>query len=492
VATLAVLCAVALAAVFTVSGIAKLADRESTRQAVAGFGVRASRVGLVASVLAPAELVVALAVVVPATTVVGLILSLLLLGGFTRAIAMAMLAGRVPDCHCFGRIGGADISGRTVARNVSLAAIAVVGLAARGGSWSDLGAGRLAGAIAGGLALAAVIVGAEGLAGRTARRERDHVPAPAFDAGTSLSIHPGELAPAFTLPSLAGEEVTSADLFGSDGRPTLLVFLSPRCGPCAVLRAAATRWVLAYGDRLQVAVIARGDADALRDDYAGHSTMTVLVDAWGAVGTAFGIPGTPAAVLLDGEGRITGPVAGGAPLVRRLLACALLGIEFAPDHDIKRDVEQDVDHEIERDVEHDIEQAGTPADAITGDTVLEPRVTVTSAPADEGVILFEETTGASVTLDGKGAAVWSALDGTSKLGEIIDHLADVSGEPREVVEQDTLDLVRSMGRAGLLEGIAAGPPSGTGEPAAPQPATAGPPAGRRTAEPPLTPDHARG
>jgi hypothetical protein len=72
---------VALAVVFAVAAVAKLADRR---------------------VLVPAvELVVAALLVIPATTLVGAILALVLLAGFTGWIARDPTA----DCECFGRMG---------------------------------------------------------------------------------------------------------------------------------------------------------------------------------------------------------------------------------------------------------------------------------------------------------------------------------------------------------------------------------------------------
>lgn len=451
--TLSLLCALALASVFVVSGIAKLTDRDGTRQAVAGFGVPESLVGTVATLLAPIELVVALALVVPATTVPGLIGSLLLLSIFTGAVGAAMRAGRQPECHCFGRIGGADISGRTAVRNAVLAAFAVAGLATRDGSPTDLSAGQVAVAIIGGIALATAIVTVEGLAGRTARLRRDRAEELAFEQGMTEDAQRAD-APDFTLPDRFGHAVSRDDLLSAEGRPAMLVFLSPGCGPCKVLRPAAIRWFQAYDDRLRIAVIAHGNADTNRDDYAGASGMPVLLDADGAVREAFGIRGTPAAVLVAGDGRLMGPIASGELLVRRLLAAGLSGTEFEP-HSHVDDV------------------SGAPAESITSDSVLRPRATVSSVPREQDMILVDDATGASVSLDGIGSIVWSVIDGTSPLGEIIDDLADTFGAPREVVEHDTLELARSLGRAGMFEGIAPETPSEEVESTQHQPATAG-------------------
>jgi hypothetical protein len=70
-------CAVALAVVLAVSGVAKLLDRAGTREAVLGFGVPSRLVPYVAGGLAPAELVTAVLLLLPGARVVGLVLAVL-------------------------------------------------------------------------------------------------------------------------------------------------------------------------------------------------------------------------------------------------------------------------------------------------------------------------------------------------------------------------------------------------------------------------------
>ncbi len=130
-ATLSLLTAVALAGVFLVSAVARLADGPRTR-------VR---------LLAPVELVIAAALVVPVTRAAGFIGALLLLAGLTRAMAVAL------------RVGGAVISVRSALRNTVLAALSGVGLLAGGGSATHLGAGQVVAALVGGVVLAGVIIG---------------------------------------------------------------------------------------------------------------------------------------------------------------------------------------------------------------------------------------------------------------------------------------------------------------------------------------------
>ncbi len=127
--------------------------------------------------------------------------------------------GRRPECHCFGRIGGADVSGRTVVRNLGLGALAVAGLA--GGDPDGSAAGWTLG-----LLTAAAVIAAEGLAGRAAGRRRLAADEAEFDAGESV-LQP--VVAEFGLPTVDGGEASLSGLL-APGRPLLLVTLSPGCG----------------------------------------------------------------------------------------------------------------------------------------------------------------------------------------------------------------------------------------------------------------------
>jgi hypothetical protein len=155
VSALSLLAAVALAAVFVVSAIVRLVNLHGV-----------PRVGVVARLLAPVELVIATALVVPASRAAGFIGALLLLAGLTRAVAVAM------------RAGNADGSVRTALRNTVLAALSGVGLLAGGGSATDLGAGQTVAAVLGGVVLAGAIIGVDRVAGRADRRR--NAPGPAL------------------------------------------------------------------------------------------------------------------------------------------------------------------------------------------------------------------------------------------------------------------------------------------------------------------------
>lgn len=439
-AFIAVAVRTALAAVFVVSGIAKLSDRTGTRQAVAGFGVPAGPAAWVAVLLAPVELGVALLVLLTPTATLGLVLVLVLLTAFTVAVLRALRAGRRPECHCFGRIGGADISARTVLRNgvlAALAAVGLVGLAARGDSTSD---GSAVAAALAGLALAAGLLLAEGLAGRAARRQREREDLAAYESAAPVLAVP---APRFTLGTPAGIAMSLDDLL-APGLPVLLVTLSPGCGSCVRLRPDVAQWAELLRPRVTVAVLAIGTTEANEKAYETVPHLPVLLDGED-VRRQLGTTATPSAVVIGADGVVASPVASGEALVRRLLASTITGAEVgAP---VASGDPEDA-------------EATTPAAELGLSSVIHPRSTVEVHAIDGASVLLDTVTGGTVVVDQIGALVWSVLDGTSRLDEIVADIAEVFTAPVEVVGPDVLALVQSLGRAGLLVGVApeAAPP----------------------------------
>src|SRR5918997_1008239 len=113
-----------LAAVFVVAGVAKLADREGSRRAVADFGVPAGLAAPLGILLPLAELAVAAALIPTSTALWGAVGALALLLLFVAGIGVNLARGRKPDCHCFGQFHSSPAGWSTLARNGALAALA--------------------------------------------------------------------------------------------------------------------------------------------------------------------------------------------------------------------------------------------------------------------------------------------------------------------------------------------------------------------------------
>jgi uncharacterized membrane protein YphA (DoxX/SURF4 family) len=115
-----------LVLVFAAAGVGKLTDREGSVDEVKAFGVPAALAPFVARILPFAEMAVAVAIVVPATSRWGTLAGLGLLLAYTVAIALNMLLGRKPDCKCFGAIYAMPIGWKALVRNIVLSAAAVL------------------------------------------------------------------------------------------------------------------------------------------------------------------------------------------------------------------------------------------------------------------------------------------------------------------------------------------------------------------------------
>lgn len=116
---IAYLAAIALAAVFTYSAVAKFRDPHPARRALRAAGLP----GATARGVAFAELVIALALLaVPAA---GAVAALVMLVAFTGFVAF-LLARRIDvSCGCFGASATQPVSLVDVVRNVFLAALAL-------------------------------------------------------------------------------------------------------------------------------------------------------------------------------------------------------------------------------------------------------------------------------------------------------------------------------------------------------------------------------
>src|SRR5204862_6805855 len=172
-------------------------------------------------------------------------LALLLI--FVAGIAYNLAQGRTPDCHCFGQLHSAPAGWSTLIRNLVLAGVAglVVGF---GKNMSGPGLTESFASLTvthgfellGGALVLVVLIGEGWLLmqmmtqqGRLLLRiealekRLGVVPQPAAPAA-GLAV--GTPAPSFELPNLDGETKTLQTL-RSLGKPLVLLFTDPACGP---------------------------------------------------------------------------------------------------------------------------------------------------------------------------------------------------------------------------------------------------------------------
>jgi thiol-disulfide isomerase/thioredoxin/uncharacterized membrane protein YphA (DoxX/SURF4 family) len=332
-----------LAAVFGVAGLAKLFDRRNVVQSVAEFGVPRALVTPLALALAPVELIVAIALVPVAIAWWGALAALSLLVVFLAALGVNLARGRRPNCRCFGEIGSGPIGWQTVARNIVLAGLAglvvlqgpaAIGLSAtawiRGVSNMEgfsLGLGAVVVLV---LAQAWLLLELWKLCGRLLLRIEALESSlaagiaasnPTADAPSvpqhGLSV--GTPAPAFSLSGLYGETLTLEALRAA-GRPVLVMFVEPSCGPCNALMPDVGRWQREHAASLTLAIISRGGVDVNRAKAAEHGLGAILLQNDFEVANAYLAPGTPSAALVQPDGTIGSPVAAGVEAIRALVA----------------------------------------------------------------------------------------------------------------------------------------------------------------------------
>jgi peroxiredoxin len=122
----------------------------------------------------------------------------------------------------------------------------------------------------------------------------------------------GTPAPHFTLPDIRGHQVSLGDFIG---RPLVLVFSDPHCGPCDALAPQ-----LAQVENVQLVMISRGDVEDTRRkaEQYGFDFPVLVQERW-EISRAFGIFATPVAFLVGADGVIQRNVAQGADAILSLI-----------------------------------------------------------------------------------------------------------------------------------------------------------------------------
>lgn len=341
--SLVLLSRLVLAVVFVVAGVAKLADRVGSRQALVHFGVPAALAAPGGTLLPLAELLVALALIPVDTAWWGACGALTLLVAFVAGIGYNLAKGRTPNCHCFGQLSSAPAGWSTLIRNAVLALLAGV-VVAQGPdapqpsviAWLGVLTGTQIALLVGSIALLGLLA-AQGwlllnlmnqngrLLVRIEALEAAQNSAPAGQVDPSAASAPvpglavGTPAPSFHLSGLHGETNTLEALRAST-KPVLLVFSDPGCGPCTALLPDLARWQREYAAHLTLALISRSTLEANRAKVTEHGLINVLLQNDREIAQAYQVVGTPTAVLVQPDGTIGSPLAAGADAIRTLVA----------------------------------------------------------------------------------------------------------------------------------------------------------------------------
>lgn len=318
-----------LASVFVAAGLGKLADRPGAQQTLGAFGVPDHLGRLLARALPVAELGVAVALVPGSTDRVAAAGALVLLGAFSLAVAVNLARGRTPDCHCFGQVHSRPIGAGTLVRNTVLGGMSALVLLGPdgtvGGWWGELGRDeRLVAVGAGALAAVVAVQGWVLLhllrqQGRLVLRlDALEAMVGGVDAGDRPGLPVGAPAPSFALPDPWGAMVILEELLVR-GRPVLLVFADPGCGPCNELFPDIARWQREWRDGLTIAVVSAGSAEANRAKATEHGLVHLVIQERREVAAAYATTATPSAVLVAADGRVASPLVAGGDAIWKLL-----------------------------------------------------------------------------------------------------------------------------------------------------------------------------
>lgn len=334
-----------LAVVFAVAGLAKLADRQGSQQALHDFGLPAFLANPFGILLPLAELAVAITLVPTVSAWWAALGALALLLLFVAGIGFNLALGRTPDCHCFGQLHSAPAGWSTLLRNLILAAVASFivwqgrqNAGASAVSWPGAlpVAERIALLVG---VIVVVLLAGEGWVllkmlsqqGRLLLRieaiedqlaAHGIAPLPASAALSAGGLPVGTSAPTFALSTLMGETMTLSMLH-TLGKPVVLLFSDPACGPCMALLPEVAHWQRDLASKLVVALISRGDPETNRAKASEYGMTHVLLQEDREVAEAYQAYGTPSAVLIRRDGTIGSLVAQGADAIRELISRAI-------------------------------------------------------------------------------------------------------------------------------------------------------------------------
>lgn len=324
--SLIVIAQLVLVAVFATAGVAKLVDPAGFRNGLAGFGVPFGLHRPVAAALPWVELAVAALLLVPSTVWWAGLAALLCLSAFTTLIGMHLSQGRRPACNCFGQASPQPISGNSLLRNGALIACSLL-IVTFGPSHEHSGPVAWWQVFATELDVASILIGVllilavlSGWVVFSLLRQQGRLmlridnlelrieaagigPAVPSAATTSMGLPLGQPAPDFTLPQLDGGQL-SLDVLRSAGKPLVLIFSDPQCGPCTALLPQLSAWQRQYGHDLTLVLVSRGTVDDNRAKIGTLRLNAVVLQADREVAHTYLAQVTPSAVRIDRDGTI--------------------------------------------------------------------------------------------------------------------------------------------------------------------------------------------
>ena len=307
---------ISLSAVFAIAGVTKLLDQRGTRDAVRNFGSPESLAPALSVVLPFVELAIAAGLLAGTSAIA----ALLVLGLFVVAISVNLARGRTHDCHCFGQLYSRPLGWRTLVRNLifALGAAMVLWQAQTRSGSSVFSMLAQLNSFQWLLLVGALVVVVTILVYLHQRHKRLSGKVSAAPQGLPLD----SIAPPFELAAYAGGKSSLAQLLAY-GKPLLLIFTNPTCGPCVVLFKEIKEWQESHSEQLTIALISFGTIKENFVNVARNRLGQVLLQQEREVAEKYGANVTPTAVIVSTSGRIASPLAAGADEIRKLLITVL-------------------------------------------------------------------------------------------------------------------------------------------------------------------------
>lgn len=327
ISTLLWLAALVLAMVFAIAAAAKIRDREHARQSLVTFGVPQAWAGAALALLVVLEASAAALLLYSPTRLLGAAVAAIALSVFTLAIGWQLLRGKQVSCACFGALSEAPVGWRSIVRNGLLLGFALALLALPAASATPTLPSGIAPLTL--LALAWLAFSSAWLVLLTRQNGRLILRLEQLeghsDAPTPLSpaapLQLGAIVPPLGLRDRRGRMVDLQQLRGSS---LLLLFLDSNCTHCSQVLAQLR--MVQPGDTTLVII---RDTEML--PHALPPEILVLHDpAWSTM-TLFQLRGTPAAVLVDADGRMAERAVHGTSAV-------LAAIEHATTREVRHEL----------------------------------------------------------------------------------------------------------------------------------------------------------
>jgi len=334
-----------LALVFGIAGVSKFADTSGLRRTLIEFGVPESLANPIGRSLPFIEILIAIALIPLASAWWAAVGALALLVVFLVGIGISLGRGIAPDCNCFGQLHSKPVSWSLFVRNMLLAGLAalVVATGTTGAGLSaltwmgDLKTGEIVslvlGVISVGILSSALVYLKRVLSQQATLLEtvaamkkvidEDYAEPPPVerpDAAPPVEGLPvGAPAPGFSLATIEGPSLSLDDLLAY-GKPVLLLFVSPNCGPCRILLPIVRVWERDYADHLTIALLSKGTAEENLKRVAKFGGRHLLLQSEEKlVSSDYQATWTPAAVLISPEGKIASQATYGDESIRALV-----------------------------------------------------------------------------------------------------------------------------------------------------------------------------